>query len=811
MKNHTSTLFRLAIVGLTAFPAYAMAVGPTTGSAYYTDVTNSYVQDQTSQVMGSLNNILCYMGAMGPSLMVNAGDYIALVDQNVCESKGSGGQSGNTGSAYTAVVVNSARASTAVPMTVKAWVSPQVGADIRVYATATQAPDATLPYGVFNMNYCNMTGSVCDTTDRGFINAASNGVLTFYSTNNRGSDSETTQLQLTASSTSTGSGVINEVATRNYNGTPINLDFKFSFAYDANYFVRTTNATVAGTPATQDTQCFDRRPAQAEESVWRYGLYDSNGAQVNRKSGFPIEYTPVGSSVTSNGYIGYYGLWMPITVPSGSTVNKINYSNSAATKVPYTLYSTGGKLYKYTTVPKKLSQLNKVTFWYYAQNTITVSNIPGTVNSIGSMVGGTQNSQYELYWDETAQYFVVSGKINATSHNMEPLAVPGFVTNANMVTGNNYGLFGWSQMLGGQFSINGTEFAKIGNLVTNPSTGINVVTQTQDLVYPSNFAAVGSLTCINDCPTSGQITTSNNAATAATPSYVTPYVNPGWTAVLAANLVTYPLNGATGNMQDPAPATTDVLNIATSGMNANGIRSGRLVDTAGLAAINVAKCGSTVSCPSSSYNQGDVDVAGGIYYVWETGVQPWNQTTYLMSQATTPVLEVFDAPLQVSFVVPTGAKYGSYQGATISLQYGGFGDLWGIPNKCIDVSTNAACNFAQVALYQALNFRWTPDFSIPCTTTAGGACDGTAGLVTVATTQGTVATGTQYYAKALDKEVRLRNATLDAPNPCTTAGLSAPTVSTLSLASSFADPSINVGAKPVVTTAPRVIHGVKQY
>ena len=85
MKNHTSTLVRLAIVCLTVFPAYVLAA-PATGSAYYTDATNSYVQDQTSQVMGNLNNILCYLGAMGPSLMVNNGDangnYIALVVVN---------------------------------------------------------------------------------------------------------------------------------------------------------------------------------------------------------------------------------------------------------------------------------------------------------------------------------------------------------------------------------------------------------------------------------------------------------------------------------------------------------------------------------------------------------------------------------------------------------------------------------------------------------------------------------------------------------------------------------------------------------
>ncbi|MDO8412676.1 MAG: hypothetical protein Q7S51_02680 [Gallionellaceae bacterium] len=136
MKNHISFLLRLAIATLIVFPALALAV-PTT-APYNTDVTNSYVQDQTSQVMGRLNSILCYMGAMAPNLMVNEGNYIALVDENTCGSGGgSGGKSNNTGPAYSSVVVNSARASNTDPMLVKVWLAPQSGVDMKVYATAT--------------------------------------------------------------------------------------------------------------------------------------------------------------------------------------------------------------------------------------------------------------------------------------------------------------------------------------------------------------------------------------------------------------------------------------------------------------------------------------------------------------------------------------------------------------------------------------------------------------------------------------------------------------------------------------------------
>jgi hypothetical protein len=44
--------------------------------------------------------------------------------------------------------------------------------------------------------------------------------------------------------------------------------------------------------------------------------------------------------------------------------------------------------------------------------------------------------------------------------------------------------------------------------------------------------------------------------------------------------------------------------------------------------------------------------------------------------------------------VPSGAAYGSYAGTTLVLQYGGFGQLWGIPGSCIDPVTNATVSCA---------------------------------------------------------------------------------------------------------------------
>lgn len=758
MKIHISSLSKLAIVTLAAFPAIALAAPPT-ATPYYTDETNSYVQDQTSQVMGELNSILCFMGAMGPDLMVNGGDansnYIALVDKNTCDAQGSGGQSNNTGAAYVPAVAHSTRTSNSDPMLVKAWLTfmeQGTTQNISVYASASQAPTATLPYGVFRMDFCgNPSGQTDCASDKGYINATTSG-LSFYSTYSHGTDGGTTALQLNASSSSAGNGAIHETHTWGGGGV-----YDFLFAYNTGYFVRNDGGADV---------CFDRSPANADESVWRYGLYDATtGARVTRNSGFPIEYTVGG--VTSNGYIGYYGLWTQGAGPaSGDTVNQVTYGQSGAIKTPYTLLKTSGKLLKYTTAEKTLADLNKVTFWYYAQN--------------NSVTGMTMGFQYELYWSTADGKFMISGK-QGTSYNMEPYATPVPLDNAQMVAANSWGIFGWSQMMGGQFGIKGPEFA----LLTTTPLVIKVMTQTQDVVYPSQYAAItGGLKCINDCPTAALIAASNGGTGTA-------YSNQGWSPVAETAFVSYTLNGTTGNLVDAASGA--VVSTATTGTNANGVRSGRLVTPADATAMIAAKTAANMcgGSPCTSFNQGDVDFlpVGSSYYVWETGGQSWNQLAILMNGAT-PV--TFDAPLQVNFVVPTGAKYGSYQGATISLQYGGFGDLWGIPNECVDVTTNLACDFTQAPSYQQLNFRWTSKFSIPF--------DATTGVVT--------AGATTYYVKPLDKEIRL------AKVDCAVAvGLSAPASGsvTLPLATSWTDPTATVGTKPTVTDAPQVIHGVKQY
>jgi len=766
------SLLRLAIVTLFAFPALVLAAPPST-SPYHTDVANSYVYDKVTEDMFILNGFLCLMSAMAPDKMVNAGDYIALIDPNSCFKGGSGGQSSNKGKEYFPVQVNSSRTSNGTPMQVKMWFDA-FDASVPLYSTATQPPSRTLPNGIFRMDGCVKLSADASCDGKvGYIDASKSGLGFYFLMSDNNGDFNELALQLSASSTSnTGNGIL---VTNEMNSSVLTTTATL-FAYNPDYFYR-SDGTI--------NSCFNRALNYAQESAWRYGLYDlTTGEHLVHKTGFPIEYTYTSANTsgtgtvgtTYNGYISYYGLSMSygstseqVDVPSGETVYQISYDTSPPTKTPYTLLRTGGKLTKYTTITKSLTDLHKLTFWYYAQNNV------GT-----AMVAG---SQYELYWDNSTAQFMVSGK-QGTSGNMEtypapvPIDTTAALSNAAMAAANPWGLSGWSQMLGGQFTIKASDFA---NLASNTSA-TPVFTQTQDVVYPKDFQAInnaGGLRCIGGCPTASEL--ANNT-----------YAGSVWGWFNSLDNYTYTLDPSTGNMLDATNAPV----IKTT---AGAIYSGKLVTGTDMAAIQLAKQACTAPCSS----QADIDLLPNpAYYVWETSSDYWNQMAFLYVGSDKTNTVTFYPPLLVNFAVPNTAKYGSSAGSTVSLQSGDFGDLWGIPNKCVDLTTNAECVFTGTPTPSA-NQHWAPKFSIPFSLTDG--------IVTVAVGQGPIASGTQFLVKALDKEIRLAQVPV---NICTALGLTKPvSVTKLPSYAGWIDPRPNIGAKPVLNPvpAPRVIDGVKQY
>lgn len=766
MKSISIRLRWLATVLSTVCPVLASAA-PSATSAYITDAQSSFVADQTSEGINQVNSIMCYVGAMAPSAMVNNGNYIALIDDTKCDTGGrdkasnsGSGSSGSTASQYSTATVNSSRTSNSDPMIGKVWVDENEDGQqmtIFVHAAATTAPTSTNPYGTFRMDFCGKAASGGSCLFNGFIDASSTG-LSYFETGSMGGGSRVIALTLNADGTTSGTGRMSVDETSPFGPS---TSTNFTFAYNSTYFRRYDG--------TYD-QCFSRDSTDLATgfSVWRYGLYDATtGARVTRNSGFPIEYTTGGT--THHGYMGYYGLWLPqdvlSTIVTGDAVSKVDYSSGAPTSTSYTLVKAGGKLTKYTKGTKTLADIDQIRFTFFANSNTAPSGWTATP-------AYTQGTQYEMYWDNANTRFVITGYQSCGSNGCQvaSLSAPEPTSNSYWTTNYSYGIFGWSQSLGGEVFI---------NTASTPSASTVVTYRTQDLVYPSQYTAIGNLYCITDCPTASGIA----ALLASTAS--TPFGSTAGSYSPTTSLVTYTLNATTGNLVDSASAAVTTASTSLTGQFQWGIRSGKLFPTSQASTVDAADPLGI----DGSYTPWSVD-ALSVYYVWETGPNGWNQFSAVKDSNGTFVQ--FDAPLNVNYTVPSGAAYGDYAGKTIVLQYNGFGDLFGIPGKCVNPITNDAGDCATMT-----NARYVPEFAIPFSQTTGTVTNGS----------------TTYLVKWLDREIRFAKKTV---TDCTAAGLSLPSGVTLPTSAGLKDPSssssdVYIGAKPTVTDAPRVIHGVVQY
>ena len=723
------------------------AAAPSSNSSYATDAQNSYVEDETSRGIGQVNMITCIMSALKADALVNEGPYNALVDETKCDPSARAESSSTQGSSFMNATVNATRASNDDPMIAKVWIDEEDEGEhmqILVHVAAEEAPSTANPYGIFRVDYCGSPdGASCMMS--GFLDGSDSGIR-YYE--NEGDGGSTKALRLNATGTTAGSGRLQ-----------IDSDWEqgeYDFAYNATLFRRSDG---------NNDQCFSRDASDPDTgfSVWRYGLYDATtGERITRNSGFPIEYTTGGQ--TYHGYLGYYGLSLPFeamsAMESGSTVQKVDYGQGAApTKTDYTVVKSPGKLTKYTRQERTLQSIDKVKFTTFIGN-----------NAGSFFAGATPNTQYELYWDDANSEFKVSGQMNCSENGCFTSSFPNGETKSVAVSfwQSMGGVQGWSQSLGGEVFINLQGASSVDSAITE------VVYRKQDLVYPSDLPA--TLFCVRDCPTAASMSAFFESNSGSSPFYGITANN--WNQTQPADVVQYHTDSAVALLLDAAnePVTfTNKEALAEQPQYQHGVRSGRLFTT--LAAAECAN-GSNTYC---DYKVNELDV----YYQWETGPQPFNQFAAVKDASGEFV--AFDAPLNVNFQVPNAAAYGEFAGQTLVLQYGGFGDLWGIPGKCVSRSTNEAVDCSEQ------NSRYVAAFMIPFDSVVGRV-SGESG---------------EYLVKWLEREIRF--ASKDA-SVCTGAGLELSTGLTLPTAADLKNPSdpssdIYIGDKPTVTDAPRVIHG----
>ncbi len=757
-----SALRQLAVMASVSVP---------TGSDYMSDTTNVYVNEKAGDAFKTVNQILCMVAQTkySDSSVLNKGYYKAMINSGVCQgnddaansgSSSQGDTSGTSAPSYDVWTVKSERADASSPQYLTAYVHTTGGPNnspmtIQALMTITEGASAGNPLGIFSINYKgSMDGQPSTTINKGILKTerdANGRVVIKFAEKEYGGAGGAVSRSVRAAyikddSAQTGQGSAYQFENYGQANTA-----NINFAYNSSYFKRVD-------PSTGNGPCLDRN--NYETSAWRYGLYDAVvGSRANLTGGFPINTSQDGSG--AYGYLGYYGLNLPpgTTAPvDGATVYKKSWSGNTETTTPYTIFVRGGKLKK------------------HIQSIITlddIKNIPmeGNIPAPGSNT--PSNTMYRIAWDGTSLAIIAQADQTTSGPPVWTAVTPPVVINSSTVVPfSNIGLY--SQALGGQLNIQLSGCSQV--VQGNPGSGFTCATPTgstqvifykESTVYPAD-AVPTTLSCYDNCPQAA----GSGGMDPGSMSYSTFNTRHDYA-------FTDMLLKDGGN---PAILTT------TPTGQSWGFGSGPLFD---LTAVD--------SASGKSYQQllacdWDANQTCGwkawsvlpVFYTWETGPNSWNQFT--AAKGGDGNFVQFDPPWQVVFTYPTSGTNGvnpsavdsKYSGTKFYLQYNGFGDLQGIPGKCVDpASGNTVLDCSQPGM------RWVPEFTIPADST-----------VTVGSSS--------YLVKPLEIEERM----VKSPGMCTS-------LTPVDMSSSFPDVDTDwvdpaLPAEPAVTAPPKVIGGVVQ-
>jgi hypothetical protein len=232
-----------------------------------------------------------------------------------------------------------------------------------------------------------------------------------------------------------------------------------------------------------------------------------------------------------------------------------------------------------------------------------------------------------------------------------------------------------------------------------------------------------------------------------------------------------------------------VVSSTTSSFNQWGYMSGALVDPNTPNLTTLLDCNWDMDNDAATNPQAcgwKAWSAFDVFYTWETGPNNWNHFTAVKDSGGRFVK--FDPPLHVEYThsqTNSALRDFKYNGTKFNLEYAGFGELHGIPGKCVDMDTGLDIDCAQGG--QGRPVRWVPEFFISA-----------ASEVTAQVNNSTVT----YVVKPLEMEQRMIQSA-----GCAGAGLVTQSFA-LPLISEWTDPA--VGAEPTITAPPAVIGGVVQ-
>ncbi|MBB5019931.1 hypothetical protein HNQ59_003239 [Chitinivorax tropicus] len=721
-----SSLFATSGVLVAAVPA---------DSDFNKDEARRYVHERSAETFSMANQILCYFNQTKYPSFVNKGPYKALVDQKLCNANRDDASNSTNGEStadnsphYMDWIVDVTRANSTAPQLAKFWVTDigradKPGMKILVSMTATESATSTNPYGLFKLDFIGyplINGQVqtAQPQMKGYIEVAKDGTgAPQLSFFQEELDRQNGQPR-------TDAAVIQRTADGGAgSGKTLEKDKGFAFAFNSSLFLRSSDSGNA---------CFSRD--QTEDTSWRYALYDSvTGARLEVSSGFPIRVTQ--GSKSYQGWVGYWGLHFPesVVLNHGDTVFKQSFGNNSTTTA-YTLLKAGGRLQQ------------------HVRKTLTLADMAGVLLD-WQTVGGT--TRYQIKWEKSQGKFFKVKSMPAQQHSGPPqwteIDPPVALTSSDLQ--NEFDLNAWSQALGGsiRIAIKEPDPSKPGGArVKSLSNDSEATIMVQTPVAPGD-AVPATLACYERCPDPSK------------------FGQAGQQPYKAFNSGRHDYSFDSTAMVLKEGTTPVVLTAAVDGTR--DVRSGALFEPSpGNLAKLACDWNPAETCSWKAWQALDV------FYSWQTGVDNWNQLA-LLKDAQGNVLK-FDPPKLVTLAY-TNAALG-FNETKFQLEYGGFGDLHGIPGDCLDPETNlkAACGPSK---------RFVPLFSIATGTEVADAAPNS--LKT-------------YLVKALETEQRLKKIDL---GQCSTLSLPGASM-VLPTSARFVTPAI--GDEPSVAGGASVVGGV---
>jgi len=716
-------------------------------SDYAQDETFTFVEEHSVAAFQIINEILCMTAQARYDTMLNRGPYKALVDRTLCarnrgDASGGGENAPSSGPQYMQWTVISTREDNGSPHVVKVWVleegdpheSPKT---ISARLVITESASETNPYGLFGIDFeahpappetpaRSAEELEGEPLFRGYLRtrrtATGDVLLEFISQDGGSRDRESMERATLDRNEAGGRG---STSIHYAFGQEIE-DATYDVAFDADRFLRSNGAEQA---------CLDRN--DFAETGWRYGLYDSEtGSRINPRSGFPVRVTTV------HGWIGYWGMWFPedVRVGHGDTVYKQGFRDEA--EVAYQLFVANGRLRRHTRRLLTLAGVRSIPLDWWDDS---------------------ERRNYRVAWDGTA--FKKTARFNEATGTWEEVQPPVVMALTDL---HQDTLFFWSPALGGNVRVK-LECTSNGPPPAPPTFTCSagdaspVTVYTETIVYPSD-GTPASLACMSQCPNGANSDSGNLFFDDSQLQFQN-------TAPAGALYVAYAFD-------DDAMLLTvggqPIVQTVEHPGHPWGVMSGPLFDPT---TDNLAK----LAC--------DWDQSGGStcgwqawdrldeYYTLESGPDQRNRFIALKNDGGG--FERFEPPLAVRYIhhqTDPAAPDFKYDGTTFYLEYNGFGDLHGIPGRCVDRATGEAVGCGP-------DTRWIPELTIP---------DG-AGL------EGDDRT---YLAKVLEKEQRMKE-------------VDVAECSALHLVS-YALPRIDdwrapdIGPQPVVDGPPAVVGGVLQ-